>query len=678
MCCPCLNPFVFSFFPKMLSDIDKPQPQQQAQQEPQQQHQPQEPQQKLQDDFVTSIRNANENPSAENWFKVGLHHLRGTGGAPINNQAAFEWISSAAKRSLVEAQICLAELYLNGHAAVAGLRNSKLAGDWFRKAASNNSPIAMYNLGCMNSQGLINASSSKKKRNDAAVKWWKKSAEGGYGDALYCLYQAYHLGKYDLPSDPHQAFKWLKLGAEKGHLNSLYTLGILYDEGQEGLVAKDCALAFQNFLLAAERGHAGAQFQIAIMLDQGEESAGIVQDQEEAKRWYRMSARGGNPDAMFAIGVMYDEAQGFARNLPNAIKWFGLAANAEHVTAAVCLAAAKAELQAELEGDSTTTTTQTLQSSGVNPYDSTSDDVLTVENQHDQQSEMQEKLEEKVEAKENQGVHVSDSTSPANVIDQQMQYEKQHLQQQEPQEKKQFPNFLQMTDQEDTSKHSSMAQTTTSSAAAISTSQPLSDLVFGQTNRVAAHNRQEDTVSAAISHQVTRDHQVADAAPVAVAVDASVSPVTDAAIPQCHEVTIASSQEAFKFFLQTARQGDASAQAYVGQCYFNGSGGVVGGKNIQHAIHWWREAARQGNERAQFNLGVVFSDAAGVGGSCEGIVPVDLSESRFWFVESARQGNRTAIDNIARIDFHIQQQQMCQYQMYQEQLHQQQQQQQDR
>lgn len=67
--------------------------------------------------------------------------------------------------------------------------------------------------------------------------------------------------------------------------------------------------------------------------------------------------------------------------------------------------------------------------------------------------------------------------------------------------------------------------------------------------------------------------------------------------------------EAAKIIEPLASQGDEAAQYNLGVLYINGQGV---GKDPAAAASWFEKAARQGNALAQFNLGVLFRDGRGV------------------------------------------------------------------
>ena len=59
----------------------------------------------------------------------------------------------------------------------------------------------------------------------------------------------------------------------------------------------------------------------------------VPQDYSEAMKWYQKAAGSGDSDAMYNIGVLYDNGQGVQRDFSEALKWYQKAAEADYVPA---------------------------------------------------------------------------------------------------------------------------------------------------------------------------------------------------------------------------------------------------------------------------------------------------------------------------------------------------------
>ena len=86
--------------------------------------------------------------------------------------------------------------------------------------------------------------------------------------------------------------------------------------------------------------------------------------------------------------------------------------------------------------------------------------------------------------------------------------------------------------------------------------------------------------------------------------------------------------EAVKWFRQAAEQGDAKAQYNLGWCYARGEG--VEPDDFE-AAKWYRKAAEQGHSKAQYNLGMCYFKGEGV--------PKDGEKVAYWFRKAAVQGH---------------------------------------
>ncbi len=61
------------------------------------------------------------------------------------------------------------------------------------------------------------------------------------------------------------------------------------------------------------------------------------------------------------------------------------------------------------------------------------------------------------------------------------------------------------------------------------------------------------------------------------------------------------------------------------------------------AAKWYAKAANQGNDSAQYSLGVLYYNGQGV--------PQDMDQAIAWFQEAAEQGNQNALKVLAKLGF---------------------------
>ena len=84
-----------------------------------------------------------------------------------------------------------------------------------------------------------------------------------------------------------------------------------------------------------------------------------------------------------------------------------------------------------------------------------------------------------------------------------------------------------------------------------------------------------------------------------------------------------------------AKQGNAKAQSNLGVMYNKGQGVT---QDYAEAAKWYRKAAEQGYADAQYNLGFMYDEGLGV--------PQDDDEAVRWYSKGAEQGNAGAQNNL--------------------------------
>ena len=108
----------------------------------------------------------------------------------------------------------------------------------------------------------------------------------------------------------------LRAAAEAGDSNAQYHLGYSYEHG-EG-VLQDYDEAAKWYRKAAEAGDVDAQYSLATIYD-------IRKDiPHNAARWYRLAAGQGHAYAQYRLGTMYDRGEGVPRDYVEAYKWISL------------------------------------------------------------------------------------------------------------------------------------------------------------------------------------------------------------------------------------------------------------------------------------------------------------------------------------------------------------------
>jgi len=107
---------------------------------------------------------------------------------------------------------------------------------------------------------------------------------------------------------------------------SLYSI----QAGRKALMAKDYALAIQNFTPLAKHGDARAQYFLGSMYYIGN---GVKQNYETSYRWYRLAAEQGDRGAQYSIANMYFLGEGVQQNNNKATYWYQRSSEQGHIAA---------------------------------------------------------------------------------------------------------------------------------------------------------------------------------------------------------------------------------------------------------------------------------------------------------------------------------------------------------
>ncbi|WP_438957408.1 tetratricopeptide repeat protein [Cognatiyoonia sp.] len=114
--------------------------------------------------------------------------------------------------------------------------------------------------------------------------------------------------------------EWTPL-AEAGNAYAQFSLGVMYRNGRG--VLQDDAEAGRWYRLAADQGYAPAQFNLGNMYRTGQ---GVLQDYAEAVRLWRLAADQGIADAQTNLGVMYSNGHGVIQDNVMAHMWYNIGA----------------------------------------------------------------------------------------------------------------------------------------------------------------------------------------------------------------------------------------------------------------------------------------------------------------------------------------------------------------
>ena len=174
-------------------------------------------------------------------FYLGLLHLGGSGGYPVDQEMGHRMIENAAAAGDARAQFYIGALYLNAN------------------------------------EGYPN--------DDAkALDYYRRSAEQGYQIGQFQVAWMYENGR-GAPQDYPTALLWYQKLADEGSPVGTRGVGWMYYKGWA--TEKDLGKAKEYFQKASEMGDGQASFDLGIMYENGE---GMPIDKEQALKYYRIAS----------------------------------------------------------------------------------------------------------------------------------------------------------------------------------------------------------------------------------------------------------------------------------------------------------------------------------------------------------------------------------------------------
>lgn len=220
-------------------------------------------------------------------YNLSYIHKYGLWGMIKNEKEANALLQRAADAGVAPAQVDIAFWYLSMDTPKATL--------YFGKAATQDYPLAYYNLGVLYREILHN--------DEKAVFYWRLAANHGYVAAQTGLAIMYENGLGGLAKDEEQAVLLYQLPADQGDDVAQNNLGVMHDNGRGGL-KKDKEEAIRLFKLSAARGNEDAQKNLAVKYHYG---YGLKKDMKEAIRLYTLAAKKGNKKAQEKLQLIYQE-----------------------------------------------------------------------------------------------------------------------------------------------------------------------------------------------------------------------------------------------------------------------------------------------------------------------------------------------------------------------------------
>ncbi len=221
-------------------------------------------------------------------------------------EVAQRYAETAAAGGNIEAAMLAGMIARDG---LTGEPDYATAVQWFRRAATQEAPVALYQLGLLARLGDTSLGLGSPRS------WFERAARAGHVNAMVAY--ALELKNSPVPQDARPAREWAERAAHLGSPEGMYQLAQMLDAGIGG--AADSAGARAWYERAASNRHAEAAFQAAMMWAAGE---GGEQDDATALGWMQISAESGYAPAEGQYGLMLYQGRGTDPDPGTAAYWF--------------------------------------------------------------------------------------------------------------------------------------------------------------------------------------------------------------------------------------------------------------------------------------------------------------------------------------------------------------------
>lgn len=262
-------------------------------------------------------------------FFLANCHNNGSLGLPVDHDKAFNLYVQASKQNHAAATYRTGVCYEFGSGTK---RDQHRALQFFRKAAALGNTAAMFKVGMVLLKGglgqqanpregitwLKRAAAAADEENPHALhelascyekggipsiiadpsysrELYTQAAQLGYVHSQFKLGICYEQGLLTCPVDARRSIAWFTRGAEQGDPECELALSGWYLTGSENILQQSDNEAYLWARKAADKGLAKAEYAVGYYSEVG---IGVVQDINEARRWYMRSAAQGNRRAM--------------------------------------------------------------------------------------------------------------------------------------------------------------------------------------------------------------------------------------------------------------------------------------------------------------------------------------------------------------------------------------------
>ncbi|MBF0285800.1 MAG: sel1 repeat family protein [Magnetococcales bacterium] len=228
------------------------------------------------------------------------------GAAPVGGSARepskfhpseVDRLTKEGDRGSLEAQLALAQIYLDGKYGVA--KNEAEGIKWLKMAAQQGSPEACNNLGLAYQKGMGVPADDQE-----SFRWFQQAADKGLMEGHLNLGSAYINGR-GVTLNRELAIKHFKEAARKGSVVAVNSLAAAQASGQG--VDEITPETVKLLRTSAELGNTEAQFNMGKAHELG--LGGTPKDLDKAREWYAKAAAQGMKEAQQRVKELMDERQ---------------------------------------------------------------------------------------------------------------------------------------------------------------------------------------------------------------------------------------------------------------------------------------------------------------------------------------------------------------------------------
>ena len=219
--------------------------------------------------------------------------------------AARQYAETAAAAGDVTAAVMAGLIARDGRDL--GEPNPQQAASWFSRAAEQEHPLALYEMGRLARREVPGV-------NDARD-WFERAARAGHVPGMVAF--ALELRESPIPQERVRAREWAERAAREGFPEAMFQYAQLLDLGIGG--PQDLVGARSWYERAAAERHAEAALQAGIMWAQGD---GGEADDVRARELMRQSAETGFAPAQGQYGLMMYQGRGGSQDIAMASYWF--------------------------------------------------------------------------------------------------------------------------------------------------------------------------------------------------------------------------------------------------------------------------------------------------------------------------------------------------------------------